>query len=59
VATTEAELRQAVNACLRNPTMDRQAQAEFVVQECTFTDGSAGRRTGQYLVGLANGTPDR
>ncbi len=53
VATSEAELRQAVNACLRNPAMDRQAQAAFVTQECTYTDGSAGRRTGQYLAGLA------
>jgi CDP-glycerol glycerophosphotransferase (TagB/SpsB family) len=53
VATDEAELRQAVNACLRNPAMDRQAQAAFVAQECTYTDGSAGKRTGQYLAGLA------
>jgi hypothetical protein len=53
VATSEAELRQAVDACLRDPAMHRQAQAAFVAQECTFTDGSAGRRTGQYLAGLA------
>jgi hypothetical protein len=22
----------------------------FIVRECTFTDGSAGRRTGEYLL---------
>ena len=53
VATDEGELRQAVNACLRDPDLDRRAQAAFVAQECTYTDGSAGRRTGQYLAGLA------
>jgi CDP-glycerol glycerophosphotransferase (TagB/SpsB family) len=53
VATNEAELRQAVITCLSNPAMHRQAQAAFVAQECTYTDGSAGKRTGQYLAGLA------
>lgn len=53
VATTPEELRQAINAYLRDPGQDRLAQQRFVEQECTFTDGSAGRRTGEYLARLA------
>ncbi len=54
VATNEEELRQAINDYLLHPEMDRQAQHRFVQQECTFTDGSAGSRTGAYLAQLAH-----
>lgn len=53
VATTEEELRQAINESLLDPERDRQAQQQFVQQECTYTDGSAGLRTGAYLAQLA------
>jgi len=52
VATNEAELRQAINLYLQEPSRDVAAQRDFVKQECTFTDGSAGRRTGSYLLSL-------
>ena len=52
VATNADELRKAINAYLENPQQDREQQAAFVRQECTYTDGSAGRRTGQYLSSL-------
>lgn len=52
IASNPAELRQAINAYLQNPSLDRDAQRVFVEQECTFTDGSAGRRTGEYLASL-------
>jgi hypothetical protein len=52
VASSPAELKQIINLYLQNPTQDRQAQKTFVKQECTFTDGSSGRRTGEYLLSL-------
>jgi hypothetical protein len=53
VAAGEAQLLQAINAYLKDPHQDRQAQRAFVKQECTYTDGSAGWCTGQYLLSLA------
>jgi hypothetical protein len=53
VAAGEAQLLQAINAYLKNPHLDREAQRAFVKQECTYTDGSAGRCTGQYLLSIA------
>ncbi len=53
VATHEEALCQAINGYLRNPALDLEAQRAFVRQECTYTDGSAGQRTGAYLAGLA------
>jgi hypothetical protein len=44
-------LRQAINRYLQHPDLDRSAQRRFVEQECTFTDGSAGRRTGEIIAG--------
>jgi hypothetical protein len=52
VAYDEAGLREAVNAYLEDPTMDAGNRRAFVKQEITFTDGSAGRRTGEYLLSL-------
>lgn len=53
VALSEAELIEAVNAYLRQPDLERAARRSFVEREVTFTDGSAGRRTGEYLSRLA------
>jgi hypothetical protein len=53
VATNDEELCQAINRYLINPGLDREAQRAFVEQECTYTDGNAGRRTGEYLASLA------
>ena len=54
VAYTEDELRQAVNYYLENPAADWEAREAFIQRECTFTDGSAGKKTGEYLVLLVN-----
>jgi hypothetical protein len=53
VAAGEGRLLQAINAYLKDPHLDREAQRAFVKQECTYTDGSAGRCTGQYLLSIA------
>jgi uncharacterized iron-regulated protein len=55
VALTAQELRQAIDAYLQDPDADRQARRAFLRREITFTDASAGRRTGEYLLGLLGG----
>lgn len=57
VAYTKDELREAVNLYLRDPQTDLQERREFVSGECTFTDGSAGRRTGEYLLSCMGTRP--
>lgn len=52
VALSEEALRQAVNACLEDPQADQAKRRAFVESEVTFTDGSAGRRTAEYLLSL-------
>lgn len=55
VVLEESELGQAINSYLQDPTADLEAVRRFVHREITYTDGSAGRRTGQYLANLCAG----
>lgn len=50
VALDENQLQQTLNYYLEYPQKEREARQKFVADECTFTDGSAGRRTGEYLL---------
>jgi hypothetical protein len=52
VALDEAQLREAVNAYLLNPDLDREQRRKFIQDEVSFTDGSAGRRSGEYLLNI-------
>ncbi|MFV2044384.1 MAG: hypothetical protein ACC700_14270, partial [Anaerolineales bacterium] len=52
VVYIEEDLPWAVNRYLDEPDADAEARREFVEHEVTFTDGSAGRRTGEFLAGL-------
>lgn len=52
VATNIDELCEALNAYLREPDVDQSRSQEFIRRECTYTDGTSGRRTGQYLLSL-------
>ena len=52
VALNEAELCQAINHYLANPQSDLEAQRRFLAQECTYIDGSAGRRTAEFFLSL-------
>jgi hypothetical protein len=54
VAQTEGEILEVVNAYLREPAADRENRRAFVEREVTFTDGSAGKRTGEYLSSMAS-----
>lgn len=51
-ATNAEELRGALNAYLSDPGTDAAARVKFLEDEVTFTDGSAGRRTGEFLLKL-------
>jgi hypothetical protein len=50
--TNENELREALNHYLNDPKADQQARLEFLARECTYMDGSAGKRTADFLMGL-------
>ncbi len=55
VALDMNELREAINFYLQNPHADLDAQRRFLAQECTYVDGSAGRRTAQFFLSLLEG----
>lgn len=53
VAKTVEQAVDSLNAALADPARERLARRAFVEREVTFTDGSAGRRTGEHLRRLA------
>ena len=46
------ELKEAIDAYLRNPELHSERRRSFAARECTYTDGTAGRRTGEFLLSL-------
>jgi len=52
VALNIHELMMALNEYLSHPGMDQDARQQFIQRECTFTDGSAGRRTAEFIISL-------
>ncbi len=52
IATNEMELCTAINDYYDFPNANLPEQKAFVNQECTYTDGTAGKRTGEYLLSL-------
>ena len=54
IAMNEGELGEAINFYLQAPDADAAARQSFIERECTYTDGSAGKRTGNYLLSLLN-----
>ena len=52
VALDEASLKTHLNAYLKDPELDAAERHQFIADEVTFTDGSAGRRTGEWLASL-------
>ena len=51
-ATDRQELRDSLNHYLADPEADSGARNKFLEDEVTFTDGSAGKHTGDYLLSL-------
>jgi CDP-glycerol glycerophosphotransferase (TagB/SpsB family) len=54
VAKDENELRDAINAYLKDPTLDAPERRAFIEQEITYTDGTAGKRTAEYILKILN-----
>lgn len=52
VVTTEDRLCEIVNHYLRFPAADQDNRRKFIQDECTYTDGSAGARTGAWILSL-------
>jgi CDP-glycerol glycerophosphotransferase (TagB/SpsB family) len=52
VVYDKEQLRKAINDYLKDPQLDSEARRAFVEREVTFTDGTAGRRTGEFLASL-------
>jgi hypothetical protein len=50
VSFNKQELREALSHYLLDPDSGCEERAAFIQNECTFTDGSAGQRTGEWLV---------
>ncbi|MDP2776884.1 MAG: CDP-glycerol glycerophosphotransferase family protein, partial [Anaerolineales bacterium] len=50
VVTTENELRATLNAYLKNPALDYAERRKFVEDEITFTDGTSGKRTAEFIL---------
>ncbi|MBM3181662.1 MAG: hypothetical protein FJZ86_15125 [Chloroflexi bacterium] len=50
VATNENELRDTLNLYLRNPQLDSAERRKFVEDEITFTDGTSGKRTAEFIL---------
>jgi hypothetical protein len=52
VVYSRDQLREAIDRYLLDPGKDEAERRSFVEREITYTDGSAGRRTGEYLLSL-------
>jgi hypothetical protein len=52
VALDESSLQDAINHYLVSPHADLDAQRRFLEQECTYIDGSAGKRTAEFFLSL-------
>jgi CDP-glycerol glycerophosphotransferase (TagB/SpsB family) len=52
VAETPEQVRELVDFYLQNPFAESRERQKFIRDECTFTDGSAGKRTGTYILSL-------
>lgn len=52
VAFDQDQLCAAINRYLADPLADQEKLRRFILTECTFTDGSAGKRTGDWILGL-------
>ena len=59
VAGSPAELRQTLDFYLQNPEADLAKMDRFIQDECTYVDGSAGRRTAEFLLSRLGGLPRR
>jgi hypothetical protein len=57
VAYDTAGLRMAINCNLKEGRLEKTARSQFIKQECTYTDGSAGKRTAEFFLSIINRNP--
>ncbi len=50
VAQNESELRETLDAYLKNPALDSAERRKFVEDEITFADGKSGKRTAEFIL---------
>jgi hypothetical protein len=54
VASNEKELCEVINLYLKDPSLDATERRKFVEDEITFTDGTSGKRTAEYILKILN-----
>jgi hypothetical protein len=54
VAANQNELLDAINLYLMDPSLDQKERHEFIRNEITFTDATAGAQTGQFILDVLN-----
>jgi hypothetical protein len=54
VASNEKELCEVINLYLKNPSLDAAARRKFIEDELTFTDGTSGKRTAEFILKILN-----
>jgi len=54
VAMNEDQLRDALNLYLADSTVDAAERRKFVEDEITFTDGTSGKRTAEFILKVLN-----
>ena len=52
MASSEKELCEVLNLYLKDPSLDDAERRKFVEEEITYTDGSSGRRTAEYILNI-------
>jgi CDP-glycerol glycerophosphotransferase (TagB/SpsB family) len=52
VAENADQLRDVINLYLTNPALDAAERRRFIEQEITYTDGSSGKRTAEFILSL-------
>jgi CDP-glycerol glycerophosphotransferase (TagB/SpsB family) len=57
-ATDQESLLKAVNHYLRDPNADVDARHVFLKKECSYLDGTAGRRTADFILSIMNKSRD-
>src|SRR5688500_16227064 len=50
VASNEQELCEVINLYLKNPSLDATERRKFIENEITFTNGTSGRRTAEFIL---------
>jgi CDP-glycerol glycerophosphotransferase (TagB/SpsB family) len=54
VASNEQELCDVINLYLQNPALDAAERRKFIEDEITFTNGTSGKRTAEYILQVLN-----